>query len=223
VGTTVERLGLARNRTRREALCHLRDCLAMESNVTISFLLASCDFAVGLLTGPAPNRSVSAVNRGQRDRRLVRPSPATELREAFAEYARIAGRRWNARITSLPKPAAQASPQSCAAVRIDLDADDACALASLVSAAAREATAQTVARSSAGLLGTVAVARLTGYAPSTIRAWLARSLPRDNPFPRPEKDLSRNHWQLSAISAWEERQALLAAQQRKKAPKRRRP
>lgn len=116
----------------------------------------------------------------------------------------------------LAQPARQASARFTAAVRIDLDRDDARALAGLISAAAQSAGNRARSGASGGLLGTEAVARLIGYAPSTIRAWLARSLPRDNPFPQPERHLARNHWQLTQIKAWQARQASLTERRGKR-------
>jgi predicted DNA-binding transcriptional regulator AlpA len=75
--------------------------------------------------------------------------------------------------------------------------DDATALAGLIRAATdRHTTAQDK------WIGTTDVARELNVTPSTIRSWLARGLPKENPFPRPRKILGRNRWRMSEIDAW---------------------
>lgn len=102
-------------------------------------------------------------------------------------------------------------------VRLELSADDSHALAAIISAAARDAQDhQAVLGTSGNMLGTEAVARLTGYTASTIRSWLARGLPPANPFPQPRQDLGRNHWQLADIQAWQARKAALDARHHRK-------
>lgn len=102
-------------------------------------------------------------------------------------------------------------------VRLELSAGDSHALAAIISAAGQETQdRQAVPGASGNLLGTEAVARLTGYTASTIRSWLARGLPQANPFPQPRQDLGRNHWQLADIQAWQARKAALDARHHRK-------
>ena len=53
-----------------------------------------------------------------------------------------------------------------------------------------------------------------GYSAATIRSWLARGLPRDNPFPEPHKHLGRNVWDENAIHRWQAREKLLEAERK---------
>jgi hypothetical protein len=55
-------------------------------------------------------------------------------------------------------------------------------------------------------IGTADVARELNVTSSTIRSGLTRSLPPDNPFPRPWKEQGKNQWRMSEIEAWRERE-----------------
>jgi hypothetical protein len=100
-------------------------------------------------------------------------------------------------------------------VRIDLSRDDAGALAGLIlDAAAPEGRGP---RGPIGeWMGTADAAELVGVAPSTIRGWVTRDLPKTNPFP--EADLlyrGRSYWQKKTIDQWRARQRRLEHQRRR--------
>jgi hypothetical protein len=45
---------------------------------------------------------------------------------------------------------------------------------------------------------------------------LARNLPRHNPFPRPARELGRNHWRQAEIETWQKKEAERTARDRRK-------
>jgi predicted DNA-binding transcriptional regulator AlpA len=173
----------------------------MESNDPVSVLSLPAVSRFRQLTRQSLECSVGAVNPKPVDpaRRLT---PAGELREAFNEHGEASGRAWKAQVRTVSPGSREPSPPK-AVVRIDVDPDEALVLAALIRAAA-----QCPGGSPAGpLLGTEDVARLTGNAPSTIRSWLARNLPRHNPFPRPARELGRNQWRQAEIETWQQKEA----------------
>jgi predicted DNA-binding transcriptional regulator AlpA len=90
-----------------------------------------------------------------------------------------------------------ADRRSAPRIVLKLTIDDAIALAGLIRAATdRHNAAQDKS------MGTADVARELNVTTSTIRSWLARGLPRENPFPRPRKILGRSRWRMSEIDTW---------------------
>jgi predicted DNA-binding transcriptional regulator AlpA len=90
---------------------------------------------------------------------------------------------------------------------VELTCDNASALAALILAGTGPQGGVTGV-----CLGTAAVARRVHVSQGTIRSWLARNLPKQNPFPQPEKLLGRNQWPQSVIDAWQVRQAQIEKQ-----------
>jgi predicted DNA-binding transcriptional regulator AlpA len=138
-------------------------------------------------------------------------SPDDELREALRRHGESAGRRWRAEVYRI-----SSSDGKLRTVRMDLTSDDARALAALIHAGTGPPD-----NVMGTYLGTAAVARHIHVSQSTIRAWLARKLPKENPFPDPEPLLGRNRWQQSVIDAWRARQRQLQfeKQRRRGAPR----
>jgi predicted DNA-binding transcriptional regulator AlpA len=155
-------------------------------------------FADGLLTKAPGNYSVEAVTRADRSRSLPRVL-ADDLHQAFTDHGQATRRPWQASITALGDASPAGSDATPAVVHVHLTADDARALARLLRAHASAAVSGT-------LLGTADVAERIGYSKSTITSWLARGLPRHNPFPPPVKHLDRNAWDTATIDAWLNRQ-----------------
>jgi predicted DNA-binding transcriptional regulator AlpA len=116
-------------------------------------------------------------------------TPVVELREAFARHAEATGRRWKGDVYPI-----SGEDGTIRIVRVDLSCDEASTLAALI---------RTVA---SVYLDTAAVAQYIHVSQSTVRTWLARNLPKQNPFPRPEQILGRNRWPQATIDAWQARQ-----------------
>jgi predicted DNA-binding transcriptional regulator AlpA len=87
--------------------------------------------------------------------------------------------------------------RSAPRIVLKLTTDDATALAGLIRAATDRYNA-----AKDKWIGTSDVARELNVTPSTIRSWLARGLPKENPFPQPRKILGRSRWRISEIDAW---------------------
>lgn len=85
---------------------------------------------------------------------------------------------------------------------LKLTAEDAAVLAALIHADTdRHKAAQD------RWLGTAEIAEELGVKQSTIRGWVSRGLPRENPFPHPDrKNFNRSRWRKSVIDAWHARQ-----------------
>jgi predicted DNA-binding transcriptional regulator AlpA len=194
-----------RNRDTPAEFRYLCDRSAMESNDPVSVLSLPAVSRFRQLTRQPPECSVDAVNPKPVDpsRRLT---PAGELREAFNEHGEVSGRAWKAQVRTL-SPGSREPSQPKAVVRIDVDPDEALVLAALIRAAARCPGGDPAGSPASPLLGTEEVARLTGNAPSTIRSWLTRNLPRHNPFPRPARELGRNQWRQAEIETWQKKEA----------------
>ena len=137
------------------------------------------------------------------------------FREAFNEHGEVSSRVWKAQVRTL-SPGTREPAQPKAVVRIDLDPAEALVLAALIRAAAQCPGGDPGDSPASPLLGTEDVARLTGNAPSTIRSWLTRNLPRHNPFPRPARELGRNHWRQAEIETWQQKEAGRSTRVRRK-------
>lgn len=103
-----------------------------------------------------------------------------------------------------PTPLVAGSPsQNLAAVRIDLSAEDAGTLADLLLDAAGSA----VSLDGGNWIGTAKVAKMLDVTQSTIRGWVTRNAPKENPFPQPDRsDSGRNFWDKGTIRKWRARQ-----------------
>jgi predicted DNA-binding transcriptional regulator AlpA len=110
-------------------------------------------------------------------------------------------------VQSSAAPSAQ--ERSSTRIILTLTPDDAIALAGLIrSAADRRVGGQD------RWIGTAEAARQLCVTQSTIRTWLARGLPRENPFPQPRQTLRRSRWQQTAIDEWRARQKEIDATKR---------
>jgi predicted DNA-binding transcriptional regulator AlpA len=139
------------------------------------------------LTGYQFGCSVYAVNPDSPESRR-RVTAAGELREALSEHGQAVKRAWAADVSTVPLGSRDRSVKSRSVIRIDLDEDEARALARLIRAAARcpGGDPGQVGSAPPALLTVKKVARLTGHPESTIRAWLClKNRPKRNPFPRP--------------------------------------
>jgi predicted DNA-binding transcriptional regulator AlpA len=121
--------------------------------------------------------------------------PDEDLREALRCHGVACGYRWRAKVQVTGDPPAGRRP--AAHIVLMLTADDAAALTDLIRAATDRHNA-----SQDKWIGTTEVARELNVTPSTIRSWLARGLPKENPFPQPRKILGRSRWRMSNIDAW---------------------
>jgi predicted DNA-binding transcriptional regulator AlpA len=149
---------------------------------------------IGGLTQRRSDRSVEAVPRRPRDPSDSR-IPDEDLREALRCHAEACGYRWRAKVQVIAD--SPADRRSAPRIVLKLTVDDAITLAGLIRAATdRHNAAQDK------WVGTVDVARELNVTTSTIRSWLARGLPRENPFPRPRKILGRSRWRMSEIDTW---------------------
>jgi predicted DNA-binding transcriptional regulator AlpA len=128
---------------------------------------------------------------------------AAQLRQALTDHGRSTGRAWDANIRAIPRDEPLAKDSTDHAVRINLTAADVDALILIL----RTATQPKPGRR----LSTNEVAARIGCKPATIRGWLKRDLPRDNPFPKPRKRLGRSEWDEAEIEAWAARQDPLRA------------
>jgi predicted DNA-binding transcriptional regulator AlpA len=131
------------------------------------------------------------------------PVPDEELREAFSRHGEAVGRRWQVKVFRVAP-----SDERLPGVRVELTCDDATVLAALILASVGPRGSVTDV-----CLGTAAVARQLHVSQATIRSWLARNLPRQNPFPQPEKLSGRNQWPQAAIDTWRVRQTQIEKQQ----------
>lgn len=96
-------------------------------------------------------------------------------------------------------------------MRIDLTAEDAAALAELLLDAVEHADNQT----SGDWIGTARVAKMLDVTQGTIRGWVNRNGPKDNPFPQPDHtDSGRNFWHKRTIQKWRARQRRLERSRR---------
>jgi predicted DNA-binding transcriptional regulator AlpA len=125
------------------------------------------------------------------------PTPDVELREAFDRHGESAGRRWKAKVSAMLSP----DGTTLQKIRVELTCGDASALAALIRAGTGPPGGVTDT-----YLDTAAVARRIHVSQSTIRSWLTRHGPKQNPFPRPEQLLGRNRWPKAAIDAWNAKQ-----------------
>lgn len=155
------------------------------------------------LTGCLYECSVDAVNpHSPGGRRYV--SVAGELRDALGEHGKAAGRPWKARVST--EVIRHGPGKSMPAVRIELDEDEARALARLISTAARcpGGDPGQVRSAAPTLLSVPEAARLTGHPEGTIRAWVCRKGPQRNPFPRPVPGNSgdRMRFDQLEVEAW---------------------
>lgn len=170
--------------------------------------MSTCDYS-----GPRFDTSFSRLQRSALRSPLdgmgpMAPTPDEELREAFRRHGESVGRRWRATIYGISRQDGE-----LLTVRVDLTCDDARALGALI-------RAETGSRGdvTGTHFGTAAVARHIHVSPSTIRAWLARNGPSQNPFPRPEKLLGRSRWRQAAIDAWQLRQEQIKNQNARRHP-----
>lgn len=140
------------------------------------------------------------------------PSAADRLRAAFGNHAIATGWRWSVSINT-PAPNASAPPgRRPAAARIDLTAEDAGALAELLLDAVGHADSQT----SGDWIGTARVAKMLDVTQGTIRGWVTRNGPKDNPFPQPDHtDSGRNFWHKRTVSKWRARRRQLDRSRRR--------
>ena len=65
-------------------------------------------------------------------------------------------------------------------------------------------------------VGTAKVAKMLAVTQGTIRGWVNREGPKENPFPKPEHiDSGRNFWHKATISRWRARQQRINRERRK--------
>jgi len=121
--------------------------------------------------------------------------PDDDLREALRCHGAACDYRWRAKVQVVAD--SSSDRRSASSVVLKLNTDDAVALAGLIRAATdRHNAAQDK------WIGTADVARELNVTTSTVRSWLARGLPRENPFPQPRKILGRSRWRKSDIDVW---------------------
>jgi predicted DNA-binding transcriptional regulator AlpA len=121
--------------------------------------------------------------------------PDEDLREALRCHGEACGYRWRAKVQVIADSPVDRRPAH--RIVLKLTADDAIVLTGLIRAATeRHNAAQDKS------IGTADVARELNVTTSTIRSWLARGLPKENPFPRPRKVLGRSRWRMSEIDTW---------------------
>jgi predicted DNA-binding transcriptional regulator AlpA len=156
--------------------------------------LLTAHSCIGGLTQRRSDRSVEAVPRRPGDPSDSR-IPDEDLRDALRCHGAACGYRWRAKVQVIAE--SPADRRSAPRIVLNLTVDDATALAGLIRAATdRHNAAQDKP------MGTADVARELNVTASTIRSWLARGLPRENPFPRPRKVLGRSRWRMSEIDTW---------------------
>jgi predicted DNA-binding transcriptional regulator AlpA len=126
---------------------------------------------------------------------------AVQLRQAFAGHSRSVQRPWTVGVRALPceRPLSEVPHQ--AAVRVNLTLADVGALITILDDAVQARLGKKI--------NTNEVAALIQYSPVTIRGWLKKNDPQENPFPRPMKHRGRHEWYQSEIEAWLDRQSSL--------------
>jgi hypothetical protein len=138
---------------------------------------------------------------------------ADELHAAFGRYASATRFRWKVRIRALSTQDSGVPNAAAAVVRIDLSHDDARALAGILLHVADPDDGPGPRGPIGTWIGSEAVARRIGVAPSTIRGWIARNGPKAHPFPQPDaRYRGRNYWQKRTIDRWDARQRRLDRQ-----------
>lgn len=129
--------------------------------------------------------------------------PAGRLRAAFDNHAIATGWPWAVDVRQPVPPAAGFHGGDPVTVQIDLSAEDARTLADLLLDAAGRADGP----HSGDWISTARVAKMLDVTQSTIRGWVTRNGPKDNPFPQPDRsDSGRNFWDRATISKWRARQ-----------------
>ena len=136
-----------------------------------------------------------------------RVTAAGELREAFREHGKAVKRAWAADVSTVPPGPRDRSVNSKPVIRIDLNENEARALAHLIRGAAACPGGDPGQAGSAppALLSIKKAARLTGHPESTIRAWLClKNRPKRNPFPRPVSRSSGDpiRFEQLEVEAW---------------------
>lgn len=97
-------------------------------------------------------------------------------------------------------------------MRIDLTAEDAASLEELLLDAVEHADSQ----ASGDWIGTARVAKMLDVTQGTIRGWVARHGPKENPFPQPDHtDAGCNFWHKQTIRKWRARQQRLDRSRRR--------
>jgi predicted DNA-binding transcriptional regulator AlpA len=95
---------------------------------------------------------------------------------------------------------------------VQLNAQDAGTLAELLADAAERADR----KRSGDLISTSRAASMLGVTQATIRGWINRQGPQENPFPTPDLTESRrNFWRKGAIRKWQARQRSLDQERRR--------
>jgi hypothetical protein len=151
------------------------------------------------------------VIRPEEARAALRLTPVEELQAAFGKYATATGWLWKVRIRPPDRSgtSAEADPP---VVRIDLNRDDARALADLLQDAA-EPEGDTPRGPIGSWIGTADAAKILDVVPSTIRGWVTRNGPKTNPFPPPDLVYrGRSYWQKRTIDKWRARQRRIEKQ-----------
>jgi hypothetical protein len=139
---------------------------------------------------------------------------AERLRAAFGQHAVTTGWPWAARVRQIAPPPGGAVRRS-PAIQVDLSSDDADALADLLLDAAESAASPDLPDPGRDWIGTARAAKMLDVAQSTIRGWVTRQGPKDNPFPQPERtDSGRNFWHKRTIRKWRARQRRLDQERR---------
>jgi hypothetical protein len=138
-------------------------------------------------------------------------TPDEELRAAFGQYATATGWPWKVSIRLLD-PSAMAAPADPPVVRVDLNRDDARALADLLLEAA-EPESNGPRGPIGAWIGTADAAKIVDVVPGTIRGWVSRCGPKTHPFPQPELVYrGRSYWQKKTIDRWRARQRRIEKQ-----------
>jgi hypothetical protein len=128
------------------------------------------------------------------------------LRDAFWQYADAAKQPWKISI-GLNRVASRAGAAPARVIRIDMTEADAGALAAVLAAATEHHRGGGLRTGGRGLIDTGDVAEWLHVRPGTIRGWLSRQTPKDNPFPRPDRRYhGRIYWKKATIEAWLARQ-----------------
>jgi predicted DNA-binding transcriptional regulator AlpA len=145
---------------------------------------------------------VNVVNHGE-PRESAR---GAKLRAAFSQHAAATRRPWTAAVCELSPPLGKTPGRGARILSVELSAQDAETLTEVLIDAAER-----VERKKSGdLISTPRAARMLGVDQATIRGWIKRKGPKDNPFPDPDLTESRrNFWRKGAIKRWQERQRSL--------------
>jgi hypothetical protein len=142
---------------------------------------------------------------------IVSLDPAEELRAAFGQYATATGWPWKVSIRPL-SPSGKSAAADPPVVRVDLNRDDARALADLLQDAA-EPEGRGPRGPIGSWIGTADAAKILDVAPSTIRGWVTRGVPKTNPFPPPDLVYrGRSYWQKKTIDKWRARRRRIEKQ-----------